>query len=618
MIRKIFLTLICALTLTCAWAQDSAPATYFLPADGVYLVGLPADLSPVVSEPTMVTQAYQAKFQTVNAELAAIRVNEKGMNISQLLNADGTLLDMSQFLGIGEVSGLIVRTIDGQSYQLGDLAPQRTWQSTRILSACGVWNGHKTLPLAVYDQWDCPVTFDRDPMLGAGRHDALTVNFGNPHEGLVIKAVTFPLVVADGCNMQGTLKVGLTMWDEQHTKVTDQMECDVELSSLECVSTGNGCKVYAVRAFDYVFGTVTSSPFEVTVSGFSQAGIDAWLPRAIDTHGLYPTHTSYGDVRVPESDACIALDAYFNYLGTWGWWDGKSERGEVVSNGDLVQVYYEQDDPNWPGDYFMGEASFPVECTFGMGDITVDEKPDWISEIMLDDSQWAEYGAVQLSMYADPLPSDMTGRNGKVVFITKDRASRYTIYIRQGTAWFDFDEPLPDIPILSITTQSGVSLPDAHIEVESEEIVSHIYVQYDDELQSSVKASGYGDFVTITNITKNRQLTLNTYSCGLKTDATGRKTIIDIFLSSDSYIKGDSKKGEYVVSILPGLAHNSAGALTAGTTFSFTYGVEPSGIESVGESNESSPNEYIYNIYGIRTASPKGMVIIDGHKVMLK
>ena len=85
----------------------------------------------------------------------------------------------------------------------------------------------------------------------------------------------------------------------------------------------------------------------------------------------------------------------------------------------------------------MGEAAFPVECTFGSKDIIIKESPDWIKTVSYDDSQWSQYGCVQISLVADALPEDMKGRLGDVVLSTEDLASQYTIHVRQGAAMFD-------------------------------------------------------------------------------------------------------------------------------------------------------------------------------------
>lgn len=456
--KSIITTILLALCLMPAFAQEEDAAPFYLPGEGVYLVGLPSDLNPVVSEPTMVTQAYQAKFITTGAELAAVRSGQKSYNVTSYFNDDNSVLNLVRFMGIGEASGLIVRNFDGESYELGSLAPEKTWYYCRLLAAYDSWRGHKTFPLCMYDQWDCPVSFDADPMLASDRNDAVTVSFSNAHEGLVVSNVNFPLAVASGSAMDLPLTVRLSFVNEVGN--TETYETTVTPSALTKVADHEGFAIYSAVAKVSRQNIVIKTKFEVSVSGFAQKGVDAWIPRAIDTHGLYPSHTVYFDGERTESeasaDACINVEGYFNYIGSYGWYDGKYERGEVVGSADLVQVYYDPADADWPGDYFMGEAAFPIESTFGSSDITILEMPEWINSISYDDSQWAEYGAIQITLAADALPSEVNGRNGKVVLITSDHASRYTIYIRQGAAWFDMESGVSPVATISLPKAGGV------------------------------------------------------------------------------------------------------------------------------------------------------------------
>lgn len=442
--------------LSTAFAQGNE-APFYLPGEGVYLVGLPSDLVPVVPEPTMVTQAYQAKFVTSNAELASVHSGVNSYNVSTYLNDAFTELDLTHFVGIGEASRLTVRDFEGNSYELGCYATGSKRPHCRLLAAYNAWRNHSTLPLCMYDQWDCPVQYDADPMLADGQYDAVSVNFGNPHEGLVVANINFPLAIAAGADKSQPLTVTLNMEDSDGNDHT--LQASVNLANLDKVAERDGYDIYSVVAFVSPWRFVLDTPFSITVCGFAQQGGNVWIPRAVDTHGLYPTHTTYmngqDSVSVESSDVCINLQGYFNYLGTYGWYDGKYERGEVVSSADLVQVYYDPADADWPGDYFMGEAAFPVECTFGASDITILEAPSWINAISYDESQWVEYGAIQIILSADALPNDLNGRNGKVVLITSDLASRYTIYLRQGAAWFDFGTGISNHPVVEVPQQGG-------------------------------------------------------------------------------------------------------------------------------------------------------------------
>lgn len=423
---------------------------YYLPGEGMYLVGLSSStLKPALSEPTIVTQAYQSRIRLVNAELASIKAGTKTYNLADRISDDGATLDLVSFMGVGNAYDLTVRDMSGSAYQLGDNSPNKKWFNTRIIAAQPDWKGHHTLPLGVYDQWDCPVTYAPDARLAAGAFDAVTVDFGNPHEGLVVSNVNFPVVCAPDNSSKACLHITLNVWNDDHTEVVDAYEDYIAISTLEKVGSDGDNTIYSLSTDFGEKHIVLASPFDITIDGFTADGAHLWLPQAVDATGIYPTHTTYAfptanaaglSATDPSSDAVVNVEGYFNYLGTWGWWDGKYERGEVVSSADLVQVYYDPADPDWPGDYFMGEVAFPVECTFGAQDLTIYAMPEWINAVSYDESQWDEYGCVQITLSADALPSDMTGRSSKVVLATSELASFYTIYIRQGGAWFNMDD----------------------------------------------------------------------------------------------------------------------------------------------------------------------------------
>lgn len=426
---------------------------YYLPGEGIYLVGLsPSTLKPAVSEPTLVTQAYKAHFDLYNAEMASIKAGTKSYNLADRISADGTDLDLVSFMGVGNAYDLTVRDFSGASYQLGDNSPNKKWFNTRLLAAQPDWKGHHTLPLCRYDQWDCPITYDRDPLLDASHYNTVRIDFGNPLEGLVATAVNFPLVCAPEFDKEAQLDVAINIYNADCTEVLEDFSGSINIGRVPVVSTlDDGTTIRNVNIPLPSSGVVINTPFEVIISGFAGDDLNVWLPRAIDQKGIYPTHTAYVDWYgeeniapmadiVASSDVVVNVEGYFNYMGTWGWWDGKYERGEVVSTADLVQIYYDPADADWPGDYFMGEVGFPIECTFGAADLTIYDMPSWINKISYDESQWEEYGCIQITMSADALPSDLSGRNGKVVLCTRDRASFYTIYIRQGSAWFNMDD----------------------------------------------------------------------------------------------------------------------------------------------------------------------------------
>ena len=435
------------LPLSAAAADYDGP--YFLPGEGMYHVGLPADLKAVVTEPTLVAQAYQSRLSLVNTELASIKAGTTSYNLADRISDDGTMLDLHRFMGVGNAHDLTVRDMEGGVYHLGDNAPKKNWYATRLLAAQPDWKGHRTLPLAMYDQWDCPVTYAPDARLGAEAYNVVTVSFSNPHEGLVVREVNFPLVCAPDNDNTQELYVSIDVLDARGEEVTATFQHAVSLSEAPTVGADGENSILACRVALPGKGLIINTPFRITVSGFAGDGLHAWLPRAIDHTGIYPTHTTYGEwygETEPLADADATADAvinaegYFNYIGTWGWPEGKYERGEVVASADLVQIYYDPADPDWPGEYFMGEAAFPLESTFGSQDITIFEQPEWISSISYDDSQWDEYGCTQITLSATALPADLTGRSGKVVLATAEGASFYTIYIRQGGAWFDMSD----------------------------------------------------------------------------------------------------------------------------------------------------------------------------------
>lgn len=439
-----------ALAAAASASAQSYDGPYYLPGDGMYYVGMPSTMKAALTEPTIVTQAYQSRLRLVNAEVASIKAGASNYNVSGRIVEDGdaSTLDLVSFMGVGNAFDLTVRDFEGGAYQLGDLAPKKTWYNTRLLAAQPRWRGHETLPLAVYNQWDCPLTTAADPHLQSG-YDAVTVDFGNPHEGLVLREINFPLVKSPACGDDVELTIAFTVWDADHKEIVTTYEKAITVADLPSVKQDGDNEIVSFTV-PFSRPLVVSTPFEVTLSGLAGGDL-IWPLRAVDSHGIFPSHTTYSsylgdDSSAPETlveastDVCFNVYGYFNYIGTWGWWDGKYERGEVVGSADLVQIYYDPTEPDWPGDYFMGEAAFPLESTFGSGDITIAEMPTWINNISYDDSQWDEYGCVQISLYADALPKGETGRNGKVVLVTTDNASYYTIYLRQGGAWFDMGE----------------------------------------------------------------------------------------------------------------------------------------------------------------------------------
>lgn len=438
--------------------EEPKTSLMYFPGNGTYIVGMPSTLTPVVTEPTMVTQAYKSKFTLQgNVDVAAAKLGSKSVILSQYISGDATVLDLKRYMGVGNISGLTIRSLDGNKYEIGDNAPTKTWTTSHLIAAYPKWKDNATLPIGVYDHWDCPLTYDKDQKFADGAYDAITVDFGNPHEGLVVKNVNFPLVTPLFANRNKSLRVVLSIYNDERTEVIDSYTVDVNLATAKQAKKTLSTATYSVVA-ELPKPVVINTPFEVTVSGFATNSVDGWLPRAVDATGYYPKHTTYSktstDSQVSEQssltdDVCLNVEGYFNYIGTWNLADGKTERGEVVGAGDYVQIYISPDDPDWNGSYFQGDPTFPVECTFGADNIIVESKPDWISEVEKDTSHWNEYGAVLLILTADGLPEGVSGRMDKIVFATADGASRYTIFIRQGDATFGSGILSPTIDIAS-------------------------------------------------------------------------------------------------------------------------------------------------------------------------
>lgn len=454
-------------------AQET-DATIYYPGDGVYIVGVPGNTVPVLDEPTLVAEAYQATFNIKNVDVASIKAGDETYNVSDKIKEEGSVLDLHAFMGVGHAHSLTVRNVMSRSsYQFGQYNPNRkTDQKVNLIAAFPMWGGYETLPLGVYDHWDCPISYEKDPMLGQGKNDAVTVDFGNPHEGLVARYIDFSLVVGNGNDASKKFTVTLDVYNNERSAIIYSHTATVDLMTMARVSSEGENQIYCAEVKLPNNKVIIDSPFKISVSGFAQEGVNAWIPRAVDSRSLYPTHSVYSDGQTnPASDVCVNINGYFNYIGSWGWYDGKVERGECYSSGDLVQIYYDPKDADWPGDYYMGESAFPVECTFGSSDILIESAPDWISNIQYDVSQWDEYGSVQLILTGEGLPEGVSGRKDPVVFTTADGASKFTIFVRQGTAVFDGTESgIEGVRTIDIPEQGGMfdlngrrlSLPPTH------------------------------------------------------------------------------------------------------------------------------------------------------------
>ena len=350
-LKHIFLSALCAVATTSATAQNATDQVIYYPGDGIYIVGVNnATLTPFLVEPTLVMEAYKAQFHTANVEMSTIKAGAKSYNLAQYFNDETGVLDLRRFMGIGQAQGLIVGNLDSGTYQFGDFCPNKTAnQEVILLAANGDWMGYKYLPLGVYDHWDCPVSCTEDTRLTSGDVSTVTVDFGNPQEGLVVNGINFPIILAEGNDASKSLTVKLTIWNDDRTEIQEEYVSTVRMSTLSKAGNTDEPNLFICNVAPSNHPLVISTPFEVSVSGFDAPGVKAWLPRAVDTHNLYPSHTRYtysgeaaaSTVAATNEDVCINVDGYFNYIGTWGWWDGKEEYGEVVASADLVQIYYD-------------------------------------------------------------------------------------------------------------------------------------------------------------------------------------------------------------------------------------------------------------------------------------
>lgn len=418
---RYFSILLAILSLCSASVEAQTDTPFYEPCEGVYYVGTGAGATEAVMQPTLVAPAYGAKFKTCNTLVAAAVAGGKSYALQKYLVGD--TLDLTTFMGVGTVSKLMVRNASGSSYQLGNGSPNDCvlWASYNYTSQT---NGERLLPLSMYNHWDYPMLYGQDDQLAAT--GGVKVQFSKPGEGLIVKGLQFDLL-GEGL-LEGTqLKVTLT-------EGSNTEEFFVDANRLAAQGEKEGHSLYAVK-IDLKERVMTDA-FAVTISGFGQEGAKVWMPRTDNTGGRQTTHSTYcngSDTQGREYGVNVL--GYYNYIGDWGIPHGKQERGEVVSEGDYVQIFYDPSEEGYLG-RFQGEVTFPVECTFGMDDIYAKECPEWIVTGM-DDSQWAENEALFLIMQAEALPEDVPGRMGKVVFSTLDNASEYTILVIQGAAWFD-------------------------------------------------------------------------------------------------------------------------------------------------------------------------------------
>lgn len=144
----------------------------------------------------------------------------------------------------------------------------------------------------------------------------------------------------------------------------------------------------------------------------------------------------------------------------------------------------------------------------------------------------------------------------------------------------NYEDTATEAKVVSVTNQHGKNLIDAVLTVndgedlESGDIVTHIYVTFDHELKDITTMAAHKELaskVSIVNTTEEMNLEFNQYSCDVKGND---KHILDLFLSTDSYINSSSFQGVYVVTLPAGLATTTNNLPTEAFTFTFTYGGE--------------------------------------------
>lgn len=177
--------------------------------------------------------------------------------------------------------------------------------------------------------------------------------------------------------------------------------------------------------------------------------------------------------------------------------------------------------------------------------------------------------------------------------------------------------------VVNVTNQHGKNLIDAVLTVndgenfEDGDIVTHIYVIFDHELQEITTMSAHAalaDAVTLVNTTTGKPLYFNKYSCGVKGDD---KHILDLFISTDCYINNSNYQGVYTVSFPAGIATSTNGLPTEAYSFSFSYG-GTSGISGIAaDSPEMSSSSF--DLQGRhQSALVKGINIVNGKKIINK
>lgn len=180
--------------------------------------------------------------------------------------------------------------------------------------------------------------------------------------------------------------------------------------------------------------------------------------------------------------------------------------------------------------------------------------------------------------------------------------ARYAVFEKtggEGTGDGDGDgdgdqDTATEAKVVSVTNQYGKNLVNAeltYVEGESADagdMVTHIYITFDHELKEISTMAAHRELaskITLVNTTTGMSLNFNQYSCGV----TGNdKHVLDMFLSTDSYINSKDYLGVYVVTVPAGVATTTNNLPTEAYTFSFKY---------VDGSGDSTPEAVVLDDY---------------------
>lgn len=180
------------------------------------------------------------------------------------------------------------------------------------------------------------------------------------------------------------------------------------------------------------------------------------------------------------------------------------------------------------------------------------------------------------------------------------------------------------IPFVEIVNQSNHNLIDGLIEAsvddekETGDMVTHIFVKYEEEMAKAIASADFGKYVTITRRETGENISISLYSNGLGMlfDGVRDYHYVDIVISSEKWINNINHLGTYDVEILPGLAQTVDGMKSAGASFTFNYVDITTGINKT-EAQPAIGGNACFNLMGQRVGNDtKGLKIVNGRKVL--